>query len=294
MGLRRAAAAAGTRRSTPPTSPAGALHHQGPPAAVDQGLNGLELAVVELRGRVPDQLPQYFLGLRMGLRRRGRRSADSEAEGLQRSGYWPLLQYPSRLRQPRSQGRRPCGQSGFWAGHPGRHSLAPGAVRGHCGLQRKIRRVTSDQTKTFDLSASFKAYDVRGIVGESITAEIVEAWGPPSLTSCSWRARRSWWAATCAPPPPSSARPSQRRRHPRSQRPAAGPDLHRRALLRLRRPHAAGATFTASHNPAEYNGIKMAKAGAVPISSESGSRKSRPAPRSTSTPAPSPRRPPAA
>ncbi|MFK0004652.1 phosphomannomutase/phosphoglucomutase, partial [Paenarthrobacter sp. NPDC090522] len=32
----------------------------------------------------------------------------------------------------------------------------------------------------------------------------------------------------------------------------------------------AGATFTASHNPAEYNGIKMAKAGAQPISSESG------------------------
>ena len=34
--------------------------------------------------------------------------------------------------------------------------------------------------------------------------------------------------------------------------------------------NAAGATFTASHNPAEYNGIKMAKAGAVPISSETG------------------------
>src|SRR6478609_6429000 len=42
---------------------------------------------------------------------------------------------------------------------------------------RKIEAVTSDQTKTFDLSASFKAYDVRGIVGESITAEIVEAVG---------------------------------------------------------------------------------------------------------------------
>jgi phosphomannomutase len=37
--------------------------------------------------------------------------------------------------------------------------------------------VTSEQTKTFDLSASFKAYDVRGIVGDSITAEIVEAVG---------------------------------------------------------------------------------------------------------------------
>lgn len=34
--------------------------------------------------------------------------------------------------------------------------------------------------------------------------------------------------------------------------------------------NAAGVTFTASHNPAEYNGMKMAKAGAVPLSSESG------------------------
>ena len=33
---------------------------------------------------------------------------------------------------------------------------------------------------------------------------------------------------------------------------------------------AAGAMFTASHNPAEYNGIKMTRAGAVPLSSESG------------------------
>lgn len=32
----------------------------------------------------------------------------------------------------------------------------------------------------------------------------------------------------------------------------------------------AGATFTASHNPAAYNGIKMAKAGAVPVSSDTG------------------------
>ncbi len=38
--------------------------------------------------------------------------------------------------------------------------------------------MTSEQNKTFDLSASFKAYDVRGgIVGETITAEIVEAVG---------------------------------------------------------------------------------------------------------------------
>ncbi len=36
--------------------------------------------------------------------------------------------------------------------------------------------------------------------------------------------------------------------------------------------NAAGVTFTASHNPAEYNGMKMTRAGAVPLSSESGLR----------------------
>ena len=51
------------------------------------------------------------------------------------------------------------------------------AVHAHLHPHSRIERVTSEQTKTFDLSASFKAYDVRGIVGESITAEIVEAVG---------------------------------------------------------------------------------------------------------------------
>lgn len=37
--------------------------------------------------------------------------------------------------------------------------------------------MTSEQTTTFDLSASFKAHDIRGIVGQPITAEIAEAVG---------------------------------------------------------------------------------------------------------------------
>lgn len=32
----------------------------------------------------------------------------------------------------------------------------------------------------------------------------------------------------------------------------------------------AGAMFTASHNPAQYNGIKLCRAGATPVSQESG------------------------
>ena len=34
--------------------------------------------------------------------------------------------------------------------------------------------------------------------------------------------------------------------------------------------NAPGVVFTASHNPAGYNGMKMTRAGAVPISSDSG------------------------
>src|SRR5690625_7727938 len=34
--------------------------------------------------------------------------------------------------------------------------------------------------------------------------------------------------------------------------------------------HAAGAMFTASHNPAEYNGIKICAPGAQPVGIESG------------------------
>ena len=84
--------------------PAGPLHHQGPPAAVDQGLDGLELAVVEVGFRVPHQLPQHLQGLAPGPRdrrlfRAGCRTGRGwrRTEELQRAGYWPLIQYPSRL-----------------------------------------------------------------------------------------------------------------------------------------------------------------------------------------------------
>ena len=103
-------------------SPAGALDHQGPPAAVDQCLNRLKLAVVELRRRVPDQLAQNLQGLRPGPRC-DRRNAGKRKE-VRRSGYRPLLQYPSPLRQPRSPGSV-CGQSTAGPGrdqHPSAHA----------------------------------------------------------------------------------------------------------------------------------------------------------------------------
>ena len=76
------------------------------------------------------------------------------------------------------------------------------------GLHRKIRPVTTDQTKTFDLSASFKAYDVRGIVGESITAEIVEAVGAAFVDVLELEGQTVLVGGDMRPPPPIQPRPS--------------------------------------------------------------------------------------
>ena len=58
---------------------------------------------------------------------------------------------------------------------------------------------------------------------------------------------------------------ARRRRQRRRRRRPDRARLHRPALLRLRPPRPAPASmFTASHNPAAYNGIKMCRAQAVP------------------------------
>ena len=138
-------------------------------------------------------------------------------------------------------------------------------------LQRKIRRVTTEQTKTFDLSASFKAYDVRGIVGESITAEIVEAVGAAFVDVLQLEGETVLVGGDMRPSSPEFSKAfadgAARRGANVQLLDLISTDELYYACGAL---NAAGATFTASHNPAEYNGIKMAKAGAEPISSESG------------------------
>jgi phosphomannomutase len=131
--------------------------------------------------------------------------------------------------------------------------------------------VTSNQTKTFDLSASFKAYDVRGIVGESITAEIVEAVGAAFVDVLDLAGQTVLVGGDMRPSSPEFSRAFANGAATR------GANVQLLDLISTDELYyacgalnAAGATFTASHNPAEYNGIKMAKAGAVPISSETG------------------------
>ena len=142
---------------------------------------------------------------------------------------------------------------------------------GHARLPRKIKPVTSEKTKTFDLSASFKAYDVRGIVGESITAEIVEAVGAAFVDVLQLEGQTIVVGGDMRPSSPEFTKAFA------NGAAARGANVELLDLISTDELYfacgflnRAGATFTASHNPAEYNGIKMAKAGAVPISSETG------------------------
>ncbi|MBM7782265.1 phosphomannomutase [Arthrobacter tumbae] len=132
--------------------------------------------------------------------------------------------------------------------------------------------MTSDPT-TVDLSTSFKAYDVRGIVGESITAEIVEAVGAAYVDVLQLEGQTILVGGDMRPSSPEYSKAFAQGAAVR------GANVELLGLISTDELYfasgflnLAGAVFTASHNPAGYNGIKMTKAGAVPISSETGLR----------------------
>lgn len=124
---------------------------------------------------------------------------------------------------------------------------------------------------TIDLSASFKAYDVRGIVGETITADTVRATGAAFVDVLGLAGQKVLVGADMRPSGPEFMAAFA------EGATARGADVVNIGLISTDElyfacgvENAAGVTFTASHNPAEYNGMKMSKAGAVPLSSESG------------------------
>ncbi|MBW4094826.1 MAG: phosphomannomutase/phosphoglucomutase [Acidobacteria bacterium] len=128
---------------------------------------------------------------------------------------------------------------------------------------------TSD--KTFDLSASFKAYDVRGLVGETITSEIVQAVGAAFVDVLELSGQDVLAGGDMRPSSPEFSKAFA------AGATARGANVKLLNLISTDELYfacgslnAAGAMFTASHNPAAYNGIKMAKAGAIPVSSETG------------------------
>ena len=123
-----------------------------------------------------------------------------------------------------------------------------------------------------DLSSIVKAYDIRGVVGEQLDADLVRAFG----------------AAMARLVAADGARSIVIGRDMRDSSPAlaaafaegvtgqgldvidiglASTDMLYFGAGSLNTP---GAMFTASHNPARYNGIKLCRAGAVPIGQDTG------------------------
>ncbi len=126
-------------------------------------------------------------------------------------------------------------------------------------------------TENIDFSASFKAYDVRGIVGETITADMVEAIGAAFVDVLGLVGRTVLVGGDMRPSSPEFSRAfadGAANRGGKVQ--LLGKISTDELYYACGSLEAAGVVFTASHNPSQYNGIKMAKSGAVPVSSETG------------------------
>jgi len=112
---------------------------------------------------------------------------------------------------------------------------------------------------------------VRGIVGETITAETVRATGAAFVDVLGLEGQTILVGGDMRPSSPEFMDAFAQGAT------ARGANVEKIGLISTDVlyfacgvENAAGVTFTASHNPAEYNGMKMSKAGAVPLSSESG------------------------
>ncbi|GAA5226108.1 phosphomannomutase/phosphoglucomutase [Paeniglutamicibacter antarcticus] len=122
-----------------------------------------------------------------------------------------------------------------------------------------------------DLSESFKAYDVRGIVGATITAEAVEAIGAAFVDVLGLAGHHVLVGGDMRPSSPEFSAAFARGAAYRGANPKMlGLISTDELYFAAGSLDCAGVVFTASHNPAAYNGIKMAKAGAVPVSSDTG------------------------
>ncbi|GAA0241229.1 phosphomannomutase/phosphoglucomutase [Saccharothrix mutabilis subsp. mutabilis] len=120
-----------------------------------------------------------------------------------------------------------------------------------------------------DLSGIVKAYDIRGVVGEQLDADVVREFGaafarlvggPAVVVGHDMRESSPGLAAAFA-----------------EGVTAQGVDVVSIGLASTDMLYFAsgkldlpGAMFTASHNPAKYNGIKLCRAGAAPVGQDSG------------------------
>ena len=120
-----------------------------------------------------------------------------------------------------------------------------------------------------NLDAVFKAYDVRGLVGDQIDEELARAVGAAFVAETG--ARRLVVGHDMRESSPSLAGAFG------EGATEAGADVVMIGLASTDQLYFAsghlelpGVMFTASHNPAAYNGIKMCRAGASPIGKDSG------------------------
>lgn len=120
-----------------------------------------------------------------------------------------------------------------------------------------------------DLAKIFKAYDVRGVVPDEFDEPIAEAVGAAfvEVTGASSVVVAHDMRASSRPLAAAFVRGATARGADVIHAGLGSTDLLYYASGSLGLP---GVMFTASHNPARYNGMKMCRAGAVPIGSDSG------------------------
>lgn len=129
--------------------------------------------------------------------------------------------------------------------------------------------MASATTSPDNLSRVFKAYDVRGIVGEQLDEELARAAGSAYVEVLGIDALVIGYDMRPSSPSLAGAFADGATN--------AGADVTMIGLASTDQLYFAsghlglpGAMFTASHNPAQYNGIKMCRAHAQPVGVESG------------------------
>ncbi|XVQ87515.1 phosphomannomutase/phosphoglucomutase [Microbispora siamensis] len=120
-----------------------------------------------------------------------------------------------------------------------------------------------------DLSRIFKAYDVRGVVPDELDEEIAQAVGAAfvELTGASSVVMAHDMRTSSGPLVAAFARGATSRGADVINAGLGSTDMLYYASGSLNLP---GVMFTASHNPAKYNGMKMCRAGAVPVGTDTG------------------------
>ncbi|GAB3962257.1 phosphomannomutase/phosphoglucomutase [Actinoallomurus acanthiterrae] len=120
-----------------------------------------------------------------------------------------------------------------------------------------------------DLAKIFKAYDVRGVVPDEFDEAIAEAAGAAfvRVTGATAIVTAHDMRTSSGPLSAAFARGATAQGADVTEAGLGSTDLLYYASGSLDLP---GAMFTASHNPAKYNGIKLCRAGARPISGDTG------------------------